>query len=297
MASCVQCFRARIGLHHVGALTWPALLVMMSMTAACDTVREAIQGMDRPSARVKDVGLEDLDLEGLTLRFDVDVSNPYAVALPLTDIAYELKSEGASLASGAAPLKGSIPARGSRVVELPARLVFVDLFDTARGIRPGAVVPYEASLDLSVDAPGTGPLSLPLQTEGRFPIPAAPTVALERVHWDELTLNNAKATLDLNIGNPNAFDLDLAALEYALALGGYDIASAEAQRSTRITADGESMVRIPISVSPLKIGMAAFNLFRGSGSDYTIGGTMEVDTPYGPMALPFERSGQTTFSD
>jgi hypothetical protein len=59
---------------------------------------------------------------------------------------------------------------------------------------------------------------------------------------------------------------------------------------------GEQVIEIPISLVPQELGLAAMNVFSGSAASYDLGGTMSVTTPFGPMSLPFERSGQTSLT-
>ena len=70
-------------------------------------------GDAQPQARVTRVDLRDLSLDGLTLRFDIEVENPYGVALPLLGLDYALASRGTRFLSGNAETEGSVPARGS----------------------------------------------------------------------------------------------------------------------------------------------------------------------------------------
>ena len=42
--------------------------------------------------------------------------------------------------------------------------------------------------------------------------------------------------------------------------------------------------------------MAAFNMLRGEGAAYRIHGNMSADTPFGPLALPYDSSGDTKFT-
>jgi hypothetical protein len=47
----------------------------------------------------------------------------------------------------------------------------VRMLSALRGVRPGSKIPYNAELGLSVDAPGLGPIRLPLKKEGELVLP------------------------------------------------------------------------------------------------------------------------------
>ncbi len=263
--------------------------------AGCETLQEIAEGSPKPSARVKAMRLNDLTLDLAQLDFDVEVSNPYSVALPLVNVDYSIASAGAQFLTGAAPISGSVPARGSKVITVPAKVGFAELFTVLEGIRPGALVPYTADFDLSVNAPGLGPLNLPLKKEGEFPVPAVPTVKLESVDWQNLTLDEAAAVLRIKISNTNQFPIDLSVFDFGLSLAGTRVAGTGLQEGVSFSAGGENVLAIPIAIKPKDLGLAAFRMLAGDGAGYELGGAMKVDTPFGPIDFPFDVSGQTVF--
>lgn len=272
-----------------------ALIAFCTLTG-CEAARGILSGMDKPSAKIAGVKLTSLNLDGATLLFDVDVANPYTVALPLVNLDYALASKGNKFLEGAANVQGTIPAKGSRTLQVPATVAFNHLLKTVSGIKPGSVVPYTADLGLSVDAPGVGPLKLPLRKEGELPVPTVPSVDLKSVEWKSLDLNKAEAVLHLNIGNNNQFAVDLSSLAYDLALGDKKVAAASVANAARFGAGGSADVSIPISIKPIDLGLGALQMFSGKGGGYKIAGSLTGSTPFGPLTLPYEKTGQTVFN-
>jgi LEA14-like dessication related protein len=271
------------------------VLVAVSLApAGC----ESVQGMlgDKPSARVAGVRFGDLSLDGITLLFDVEASNPYAVDVPLVDITYGLASGGAAFLNGDAKLDGVIPAKGKRTLELPARINFARLFDAAKGVRPGDVVPYAADLALGVDVPGLGRQSLPLKKQGQLPVPAVPEIKVANISIDKLDMTEAVATVHLDVVNTNRFGLDLNALNYELALGGSTLAKSRLAQRASFAPGGSAKIDVPLSFSPMSAGMAALDVLRGRSAGYTIKGVMDAGTPFGPIKLPYQASGTTPLS-
>ncbi len=276
---------ARVGL---------GLLLAAALGAAGGCSALDALGLARPSARLAGVGLDDINLQDATLRFDVEVTNPYSVPLPLANVDYGLASRGKSFLSGEAPLQGTVPAMGKRTVALPARIVFGDLLAALEGVKLGSVVPYKADLGLSVDAPAAGTLRLPMSKEGSLPVPAPPKVAVEQITWDKLTLDSADGIVKLRVVNTNEWAAELAKMAYGLSLGGTEVARSSIARPVSFAAGGgEGVVEIPISLSPRKLGMAAFQVLTGGGAEYKLNGSMDLSTPFGPMSLPISRTGQT----
>jgi LEA14-like dessication related protein len=268
----------------------------LTMLGGCETLQGIVDSSPRPSANITAARLSDLSLDQVTLDFDVEIENPYSVALPLTDLTYSIASGGDAFLSGAAPIAGSVPARGSKTITMPARISFAEVLNIVAGVRPGAVVPYTADLDLSVDAPGVGVMNLPLKQKGELPVPAVPSVKLESVDWENLSLRSASALLKIRIENTNSFPIDLAGFDYGLSLAGADVIDAKLRNAASLAPGEGAVLEIPISVSPSDLGMSAFRMLTGDGAGYTLGGSMDASTPFGPITLPFNVTGQTPFT-
>ena len=59
-------------------------LSLLATLAACGSVGQILEGMDRPSASVADARVIDVGLDSAPLEFDVDVANPYSFPIPET---------------------------------------------------------------------------------------------------------------------------------------------------------------------------------------------------------------------
>ena len=154
--------------------TLAASLVLLLVVPACSSVDALLGSGPRPSASLRGVSFGDLSLTSVGLDFNVEVTNPYDVPLPLLNLAYSLASGQQRVLKGAADLQGTIPARKSKVLTLPVELSFADVLDFAQGVRPGAAIPYEADVELSVDAPILGRIPIPLGKRGEIRLPFIP---------------------------------------------------------------------------------------------------------------------------
>jgi len=277
-------------------LNLAATLSCLLICGGCESVQSVIDQMDKPTAKVEGVNISKLNVDAAELVFDVRISNPYPVALPLVNADYRLTSASKQLLAGKADIAGSIPAKGSEAVKLPVGVVFQDLLTAGKGVRLGDVVPYEALMTLSVDVPGGQRVNLPVRKEGELPVPAVPEVQLTNVDFQQLDLQSAKALLELSIKNTNQFPVDLTSMKYTLSLAGKQIVTTSAQQGVKFEPGKSAAVAIPVEFSPSSLGLAAFNVLRGKGASYRLNGNMELNTPYLPVSLPFDRSGSTTFS-
>ena len=270
-------------------------LVALLVASGCGMLQDVLN-LERPSASVVRVGLQDIELAAATLRFDVEVKNPYSVPLPLVNLDYGLSSRGTAFLSGKADLQGTVPAHGSKVVPLTAKVVFLDLLKALADVHPGAVVPYAAELGLSVDAPSLGTLRLPLKKEGEIPVPAAPDAEVSEIKWDRVNLDAAAGHLTLDLVNRNTFPVELSELKYTLSLGGVDVGEGAIAQALEFDASGgEGEVTIPVSFSPRKAGRGLLRVLTGAEGSYRLHGMLILDTRFGKIQLPLDKTGKTFF--
>lgn len=253
-------------------------------------------GFGKPTAEVSGFHLPSITLEKADVVVDVLVSNPNPIPIPLVDIVYLIESDGRKLVSGTIPDAGTIRAHGSETIKIPVSLVYQDIKDTYEDIQPGEVIPYLVKIELLVDVPVLGRLTLPLEKTGEIPIPYKPDVDVDKIEFEHLSLEETSASLHLKVDNKNKFDLGIKALDYTFILADATIANATLSKSANIAQCGKGTLEIPISFRPKDLGSAMWDIVRGRGAGYSMTGKLEVDTPFGPMHLPFSKEGgKTTF--
>ncbi len=272
-------------------MTVAPVLLCLAVTSGCSLLEQ------KPTARIVGANLQDVSLQDATLAFDVEISNPYSVPLPLVDVDYSLAGRGKSLLTGKAPLTGTVPAGSSRRVQVPATVVFREVFSALSDFRPGGVLPYTAEMGFSVDAPVVGrTLRLPVRKEGELPIPTAPGIRVENIRWEQLDLREARGVVTLEVTNRNQFAMDLLNMAANLKLADVQVAQTTINKQLSLGASGDTgTLEIPISFSAAKVGLGIFRMLRGSGANYQLDGSIDVDTPYAPMSLPISAGGTAPF--
>jgi LEA14-like dessication related protein len=155
-------------------------------SAGCDTINSF--GLAKPTAKMTGLKFEDVKLDSATLLFDVEIDNPYPVALPLMNMDYGLSSGAEPFLNGSAELQTTIPAKSKKTVSLPAKINYLDMLKALKGIKPGSKIPYKADLGLSVDAPALGLLRLPLKKEGEVTLPTVSDIDIKDI-WDVIKPN------------------------------------------------------------------------------------------------------------
>jgi LEA14-like dessication related protein len=261
------------------------------MLAGCQSMQDMIGGAPKPTAHVVGTSIRGLSLENIVLLFDVEVENPYAASLPLIDLGYSLTSGGQKFLEGTLKPTGSIPAHGKQVIQIPATVPFSSLYAALKGVKPGAIVPYTADFRLGVDVPVLGRIDVPLSKSGELPVPAVPQVELGSLAIGKLGLDQIKASAKLQVKNTNQFPLDLTKLGVSFALGGQEVGRSKLSSPVNLPAGQSTTLEIPLSFSPRAAGLGLVNLLKGNQIAYKVSGSMDANTRFGPLSLPFSHVG------
>lgn len=164
-------------------------LPLCLLSLACSSVQ-------KPTAALKSADVGAIAADGFTVNFDLDVSNPNAFDLPLMDTDYTLSLGGVKLVNDTLKPGGSIPASGSRGVNIPVRLTFDDLLKAQTAIRAGGGdVPYEFEGGLGFGGASGGLAALGIPS--RIPLRYSGTLPLRKVLSDPSVLMNSPAARKL----------------------------------------------------------------------------------------------------
>lgn len=258
-----------------------------------EKIEETI-GFGKPTADVAGIHIPKINLKKADIVVDVLIKNPNPIPIPLININYLIESVGRKLVSGLIPDSGTIRAHGEETVKIPVTLIYDDIKNTYDDIKPGSIIPYKIKVDLIVDVPVFGRLTLPLEKTGEIPIPYKPDIDIEKIKFERFSLEETVAILHLKLENKNDFDLALNSLDYEVWLSDMSIGGAELSKTTKIDKNGISYIDIPITFRPKDFGSALWDMIRGKGTGYTMKGHINVDTPFGAMKLPICKEGGTT---
>jgi LEA14-like dessication related protein len=129
--------------------------------------------LQKPTAAVTGMAVQNVNVSGFTMNFDVDVKNPNTIELPIAAADYKLGLSGVNIVDGKAKPESSIPPGGSTHVMLPVTLTFENLLAAEQGIvKSGGNIPYylDAGLSFNTGNPILGSLRVPLQYNGILPL-------------------------------------------------------------------------------------------------------------------------------
>jgi LEA14-like dessication related protein len=173
----------------IRALQFTAFALLALFGTGCSAL-----GVQKPSASIRSANIQNVTAEGLAVNFDLDVSNPNTVEIPLSKADYKLALGGVQVLDDSAKPEKSIPAKGSAPVTLPVRLNFKQLLQAQQAItKSGGNVPIAFDGALEFTAPGGmslgGPIRVPVKYSGTLPIKDA----LQAVAKDPSVLANPDA--------------------------------------------------------------------------------------------------------
>jgi len=144
---------------------------VLMLLVGCESVEESMS-LRKPTARLMGMQFKDADAYGATVVFDVQIVNHYAADLPLLRFNYAVSSRGQRFMAGTAELAIRVPYAGSQTVSLPARIDYPDTLRRLGGAQPGTTIPYDAHIDLVIDTPRLGTITLMLDGGGQVTLPA-----------------------------------------------------------------------------------------------------------------------------
>ncbi len=129
--------------------------------------------LQKPTAALRSASIGDVTAEGVRLNFDVDVTNPNAVAIPLSGARYDLSLGRSKVLSGHVDAGLSIPADGTEALTIPVNVTFEQLLAAEEAIRAsGGDVPYRlgGSLGFKTGSAIPIPINVPFEYEGELPL-------------------------------------------------------------------------------------------------------------------------------
>ncbi len=254
----------------------------MTLVLAGLALVSGCSSLQRPEIRAVRPHITGIDLQGVGLSFDVDIHNPYPIAIRAPRFQYGVDIEAVEFIKSEAPVEVDVPAGRDGTATLPARVEYLQLWRTYQALADATEVKYRLRGTIPISALGQTH-ELPLSYEGKFPVFRVPGVDVGKVNFNEVSLSKAKATIAATVRNPNAFALGVRGLGYALFLGETPIGNFSAATLESIPAGGSGPLELSGEVTARD---ALARILQGGGfSDAKVRPTGTIDTPYGPVRL------------
>ncbi|XP_059302810.1 desiccation protectant protein Lea14 homolog [Lycium ferocissimum] len=146
-------------------------LVDKAKNYVSEKVAEKVENMEKPEATIVDVDVKKISFDSISYHAKVSVSNPYHVPIPIMEIAYVVKSAGRIVATGLIPDPGSLKAKSTTMVDVPAKVPHSAILSLVRDIAADWDIDYTLELGFIIDLPVFGNLTIPLTYSGVYKLP------------------------------------------------------------------------------------------------------------------------------
>ena len=167
------------------------------------------------------------DLQGLDLRLDITIYNPYPTTISAEKLKYKLDVGGAELTNSETDAAVSIPPTSHGTMTLPLRVAFKEIMKVYKSAENQAEVPYKFTGSAVLNAFGK-PMEVPVSHSGELPIVRPPTFSDVKFDMSRSGLTSATIDVAAKITNPNAFEVGVDDLRYVLKLGDAELCSVTA---------------------------------------------------------------------
>jgi len=269
-----------------------AVLVVL---AGCESLERLGLTIERPTARVVGVDLARLDFSEVEFRARIAVDNPNPVGVTLAGFSYSFVVEGVEFLSGDQERGLAIAAFDEREIDFPVTVGFANVVDTVVAVGEQDEADYVLEIDIRLDVPVLGRVTVPLRREGTFPIARPPSVAVDDLVLESLGVSGARLALTVLVENPNGFALTLESLTYSFAVQERVWVDGATDRSSTVPANGRGEVSATFSLSFAEFGRTVRDVLLGDDPvSYTFAAEARIAPELDLMptvVLPFARSG------
>ena len=122
-----------------------------------------------------------------------------------------------------------------------------------------------------------------------------PSAKLTGVGIEDISLDSAILSFDVQLQNPYQVPLPLLNIDYKVTSGGESLFSGMADLQTTIPAEQSKTVSLPIKINYADMVRAFSGIRPGSSIPYNADAGLSVDTPVlGTIRMPLSKAGQLT---
>ena len=255
------------------------LLVLFVLSlSACAELSKHVETI-KPTARLTDTRLANINFEQADLVFDLAVENQNPVAINLAGLKYDLKIENQSLVSGVTAQGLEVKAASTSVVQLPVSLKYDDLRKLPGELWQKDSFAYQLDTSFIVDLPVIGEYAIPVSKQGELPVPKLPDVKLRDVMVKNLSFKEAELVAQVAIDNPNSFDLGFSDFDYRLNINQQTWGQGRIRENNSVPKKGTAIIDIPVKLNMMSMGQTAYQLLSNKQAlEYHLDGGLTLDT-------------------
>lgn len=236
------------------------LLFTLTITACAQLGKHA--ETIKPTARLVGAHLSNVNFDQADLVFDLEVENKNPIPLKLAGLDYDFKVENHSLVSGVTSQAIDIKANAISPVKLPVTVKFDDLKNLPGALWSKDKLAYDLQTTFNIKIPYLGNYAVPVAKKGELPVPKVPAIKLKDIKVKNLSFTTAELLAQVEIDNPNDFDIGLRDLNYQLSVNRKQWGEGSIAESSNIPKKGKGIVSIPLKLNMLSMGTAALAILQ-----------------------------------
>lgn len=237
-----------------------------------------------PKVSFSKLRVDAISFEKVDTTFLFAVENPYPVTVDLDSFRWDLDLQGTDLAEGKNAKGATIKGEGSSKLRIPVSVGFPKIFELAKGAKGLDEIPFRIKGDVAFATP-IGPVKVPFEREGGFPVLHTPRFKLKglRVTKLDVAKHTADLALDLGVSTEQKSKIGLPAFTWGVSLGGK--AAVTGKAAVPEFADGTT-VQLPMQIDLLRVGTAIAQVItKKEALDVALGADASVATPWGAVPL------------
>lgn len=124
-----------------------------------------------------------------------------------------------------------------------------------------------------------------------------PSFVLRGVILSPRSFTEMNLLIDLEVQNPNRFDLTLKSFECTVYLKNEEIGKGRLENELLIPSSSTTQIQVPIEVKFKDLGGSLKAVFTGSNLPYRIEGKADVRTAFGSLNFTFSKEGPTNLEN
>jgi LEA14-like dessication related protein len=260
-------------------LTVVALTFLMS----CATLEQLVVP---PDVKVENINIADFSFEDVTLDFGLLVNNPNPFGVDLQGYAYKFAVEGKEFLSANETRQINVGAAANSNINIPVTINFKELYNLMQETKDLDSLTFDLVGNLQ---PG-GLLSafdIPFSKKGSLPNVRIPEIKFSGLKVKKMGFTGIDLEVGLDLVNNNVFGFDIGKLNYDIALAGNPLIKGMTEQLASVPAKGKSSVKLPVSLDLSGALGSISSILKGNSVEATITGDTDLNTPFGPITLPF----------
>jgi LEA14-like dessication related protein len=190
-------------------------LVMVVFAAFSLTTCQTLSSIFRdPILSLQSVEIAKITFTGADLLCKVKVENPNPIDIPFPEVGWEFFINTNSFIAGTVKSNQSLRARKSTVIDVMVSFNYLEVFNTFKSLKGSKQADYRVALAAKIPLPIMGDKVFNFEHSGTFPVLQMPKLSKPSMKFDKLDFTKAELLFEVNIENPNSFDIPSPKMAY-----------------------------------------------------------------------------------